>query len=138
MPRRTRPRTVSGAGILLARSALILVGNITYTEKRTRRAFVLPRSTQDIKDGSGRHVAYDARLQQILALVIAQGFKWKQVQGAVRRNDESWLLSSLRGSAPGVLGKDVSRFLPPRPLRVPHRQIAPLVSSISLRPIGNA
>src|ERR1039458_6407463 len=72
-----------------ARSALILVGNITYTEKRTRRAFVLPCSTQDIKDGSGRHVTYHARLQQILALVVAQCFKWKLVQGPVRRNDES-------------------------------------------------
>src|SRR5580698_6503082 len=71
-----------------ARSALILVGNITYTEKRSRRAFVFPRSTQDIKDGPGRYVAHDTRLQQILALVIAQGFEWKEVQGAVGRNDE--------------------------------------------------
>src|SRR5208282_5988174 len=36
-----------------ARSALILVGNITYTEKRTCRSCVLARPTQDIKDGSG-------------------------------------------------------------------------------------
>src|SRR5208282_3671981 len=71
------------------RPTLILVGNITYTEKRTRRAFVLPRSTQGIKDGSGRHVTYHARLQQILALVIAQCLKWKQVQRPIRRNDES-------------------------------------------------
>src|SRR5271157_5381222 len=47
--------------------ALILVGNITYTEKRTRRPFALARSPQYIKNGSGRHVAYDARPQQILA-----------------------------------------------------------------------
>src|SRR6202011_1219317 len=71
-----------------ARSPLILIGNITNAEKRTRRAFVLSGSTQDIKDGSGRHIAYDARLQKILPLVIAQSFEWKEVQGAVRRNDE--------------------------------------------------
>src|SRR5208282_5934076 len=63
------------------RSPLILVSNITYSEKRTRRAFVFPGSTQDIKDGPGRHVTHDTRLQQILALVIAQSFEWKEVQG---------------------------------------------------------
>src|ERR1019366_7463238 len=34
--------------------SLILVGNITYTEKRTRRPSVLPLSPQCIKNGSGR------------------------------------------------------------------------------------
>jgi len=88
MPRRTRPRTLSGAEFSCP---LPLDSRRQHhlPRERPRRGFVFARSTQNIKDGSGRHITYHARLQQVLALVIAQCFKWKQVQCPVRGNDES-------------------------------------------------
>ena len=128
MPRRTRPRTESGVGILLARSALILIRNITYSEKRTRRGFVLPRSTQEHQGWCRKARSLSTRdfnrYSPWLSRSASNGSRFKAPSGAMM---SLVCCASLRGSVPGVLGKDVSRFLSRRPLREPHRQIAALV-----------
>ena len=81
-----------------ARAALVLVGDITDCQKRFRSWFrAFSRAAKRVQNRAGRHVAYDVRLQEVLALAIAKRLKWKQVQYAVRCDDESCQLSAASG-----------------------------------------
>ena len=70
-------------------AALVLVCDITHSEKCSWGRFLFLSSSENVENGAGRHVAYHARLQQILALAISKRFERQQVQYTVRRDDKS-------------------------------------------------
>src|SRR5258708_6940113 len=76
-------------GNSLARAALVLVLDITDCEKGFGSWFLFLCVAKGVQNRAGRHVAYDARLQEVLALSIAKRFKRKQVQNCIRCDDEA-------------------------------------------------
>src|ERR1700726_4423010 len=72
-----------------SRAALVLVHDITDSEKGLGRRFLFLRAAKRVQNRTGRHVAYDARLQEILTLSIAKRLKRKKVQYCIRRDDEA-------------------------------------------------
>src|ERR1700728_3590997 len=70
-------------------TTLVLVFDITDCKKGFGSWFLLLRVTKSAQDRAGRHVAYDARLQEVLTLSIAKRLKRKEVQHSIRCDDET-------------------------------------------------
>src|SRR5580658_8646116 len=79
-----------------SRAALVLILDITDCEKRFGSCLLFLRAAKRVQNRAGRHVAYDARLQEVLALSIAKGLKRKQVQYGIWCDDEACRCSCFR------------------------------------------
>src|SRR5271165_3675179 len=80
----------------VARTALVFIGNVTQSEKWSRRLVLILSSSEQVENRRRGSVADDARFQEILALAVQKRFEWQQVQDAVGHNDESFARRCLR------------------------------------------